>query len=157
MLENADTTVMPHILYPIRTGYRYASDTPKIRIQPYYLNLDTSMAKYEYPYMWAVIRYGPTSFLAYLAHVVYPKPLYAQSRLPVRTRSRPSLSRYTPPPPCTHQAAASLYAPSRRRLPARTKPSPSLGASEFFSGLKVSLLSLLFCSCLVSPIWWLSS
>jgi hypothetical protein len=37
------------IPYPVHTGYGYGPDTPEIRIQSHYLNLDTGVARYVYP------------------------------------------------------------------------------------------------------------
>jgi len=45
--------------YPIRIGYGYAPDTPRIRFQPYPEKTDTYWLGYAYPISLGQMGYGP--------------------------------------------------------------------------------------------------
>jgi hypothetical protein len=104
-----------------------------------FFNLDTYVTGYEYPYMWAVFRYGPTLFLAQLAHVDYTlNPSHATSscRLPSRRRL-PVCTKPTPPRRAAKPSAAAIA-----ELPSLGEPSSISNVNESF------VPPLLFLSCL---------
>jgi hypothetical protein len=113
------------------------TDTPEICIRACFFNLDTSVTGYEYPYMWAVFRYGPTLVLAQLAHVGYtlnPSRATSSCRFPVRTN---------PPPPRRAVKPSSTAVAESLSL---GKPSSIPDVSESF------IPPLLFLFCLSDPV-----